>query len=158
MPVTHFSNVPYMYGDPILLGQDRKSTRLNSSHSGEARMPSYARKNQSVLLLLSLILTLIASGCAGVFVLETGGIVASSPDSDFFFKGHAPHRDLHVLTHSFPTRRSSDLAPVAPIGWPSAMAPPSTFTISSDRPSSRDRKSTRLNSSHSGESRMPSSA
>src|SRR3546814_1956293 len=28
----------------------------------------------------------------------------------FFFYGYGAHRDLHVLTHSFPTRRSSDLA------------------------------------------------
>src|SRR3546814_1424314 len=27
----------------------------------------------------------------------------------FFFYGYGYHRDLHVLTHSFPTRRSSDL-------------------------------------------------
>src|SRR3546814_14454995 len=27
----------------------------------------------------------------------------------FFFEGYCDHRDLHVLTHSFPTRRSSDL-------------------------------------------------
>src|SRR3546814_2755375 len=27
----------------------------------------------------------------------------------FFFKGDGDHRDLHVLTHSFPTRRSADL-------------------------------------------------
>src|SRR3546814_15748916 len=27
----------------------------------------------------------------------------------FFFEGYGNHRDLHVLTHSFPTRRSSDL-------------------------------------------------
>src|SRR3546814_4630881 len=27
----------------------------------------------------------------------------------FFFSGNADHRELHVLTHSFPTRRSSDL-------------------------------------------------
>src|SRR3546814_20630811 len=27
----------------------------------------------------------------------------------FFFKGYVAHRDLHVLTHSSPTRRSSDL-------------------------------------------------
>src|SRR3546814_11011802 len=27
----------------------------------------------------------------------------------FFFSLYADHRDLHVLTHSFPTRRSSDL-------------------------------------------------
>src|SRR3546814_6772259 len=27
----------------------------------------------------------------------------------FFFYCHGAHRDLHALTHSFPTRRSSDL-------------------------------------------------
>src|SRR3546814_12470107 len=27
----------------------------------------------------------------------------------FCFYGYGDHRDLHVLTHSFPTRRSSDL-------------------------------------------------
>src|SRR3546814_6767515 len=27
----------------------------------------------------------------------------------FFFSGYGHHRDLHVLTHSYPTRRSSDL-------------------------------------------------
>src|SRR3546814_4482103 len=27
----------------------------------------------------------------------------------FFFKLYGAHRDLHVLTHAFPTRRSSDL-------------------------------------------------
>src|SRR5271165_562258 len=34
-------------------------------------------------------------------------------------------------------RRVVRTAPVAPIGWPWAMAPPSTLTISSGRPSSR---------------------
>src|SRR3546814_4021310 len=29
----------------------------------------------------------------------------------FFFSCYGDHRDLHVLTHSFPTRRSSDLPP-----------------------------------------------
>src|SRR3546814_16759345 len=28
---------------------------------------------------------------------------------NFFFSCYGYHRDLHVLTHSFPTRRSSDL-------------------------------------------------
>src|SRR3546814_1324539 len=28
----------------------------------------------------------------------------------FFCEGYGDHRDLHVLTHSFPTRRSSDLS------------------------------------------------
>src|SRR3546814_9265972 len=35
----------------------------------------------------------------------------------FFFECYGDHRDLHVLTHSFPTRRSSDLAP-----WHSGVA------------------------------------
>src|SRR3546814_14010520 len=30
----------------------------------------------------------------------------------FFFEGYGAHRDLHLLTHSFPTRRSSDLLAV----------------------------------------------
>src|SRR6056297_3343768 len=29
----------------------------------------------------------------------------------FFLQSYGDHRDLHVLTHSFPTRRSSDLGP-----------------------------------------------
>src|SRR3546814_17791034 len=31
----------------------------------------------------------------------------------FFFKRYGNHRELHVLTHSFPTRRSSDLSDAA---------------------------------------------
>src|SRR3546814_20401970 len=36
----------------------------------------------------------------------------------FFFLWYRDHRDLHVLTHSFPTRRSSDLRQI-----PTAIAP-----------------------------------
>src|SRR3546814_4481828 len=32
----------------------------------------------------------------------------------FLFEGYGDHRDLQVLTHSFPTRRSSDLASWSP--------------------------------------------
>src|SRR3546814_19384925 len=32
----------------------------------------------------------------------------------FFFYLYCYHRDLHVLTHAFPTRRSSDLLPALP--------------------------------------------
>src|SRR3546814_9466455 len=39
----------------------------------------------------------------------------------FFFYRYGDHRDLHVLTHSFPTRRSSDLIDT----MPRAMAAPS---------------------------------
>ena len=38
------------------------------------------------------------------------------------------------------SRRVVSTAPVAPIGWPCAMAPPSTLTTSSGRPSSRWRR------------------
>src|SRR3546814_20997411 len=31
----------------------------------------------------------------------------------FFFYGYGDHRDLHVLAHSFPTRRSSDLTSIS---------------------------------------------
>src|SRR6056297_1887014 len=34
----------------------------------------------------------------------------------FFFYCYGAHRDLHVLTHSFPTRRSSDLKPAGFLG------------------------------------------
>src|SRR3546814_20580487 len=34
---------------------------------------------------------------------------------DCFFEGYGDHRDLHVRTHSCPTRRSSDL--LAPKAW-----------------------------------------
>src|SRR3546814_8561263 len=33
-----------------------------------------------------------------------------------FFEGYGDHRDLHVRTHSFPTRRSSDLRERGPSG------------------------------------------
>src|SRR3546814_12178223 len=96
----------------------------------------------------------------------------------FFFKGSCDHRDLHVLTHSFPTRRSSDLA-VALVEFHIAVLPgdgigPEVVTPSLDvlaaaclavgglklhfttmeagalvyRERGVDRKSTRLNSSH----------
>src|SRR3546814_13554488 len=73
----------------------------------------------------------------------------------FFFLCYGDHRDLHVLTHSFPTRRSSDLSTsstpiIAPASirchFPAASGPRQpALSKQSDR---RDRKSTRLNSSH----------
>src|SRR6059058_6376032 len=39
-----------------------------------------------------------------------GGILPLRADAFFFFEGYGDHRDLHVVTHSFPTRRSSDLS------------------------------------------------
>src|SRR3546814_11646992 len=92
----------------------------------------------------------------------------------FFFEGYGDHRDLHVLTHSSPTRRSSDL-----VEWPVVHHPPlrvarlgpgvgveqigeaeravgnppqhfqCVATMDADVAERRaDRKSTRLNSSH----------
>src|SRR3546814_6683253 len=42
----------------------------------------------------------------------------------FFFETYGNHRDRPVLTHSFPTRRSSDLRCHAPRGLPSRPASP----------------------------------
>src|SRR5687768_18185248 len=70
---------------------------------------------------------------------------------DFFFTCYCAHRDLH----SFPTRRSSDLAPVTILGnvrQPGRSARrdvPVRDFLSLDAYRARlDRKSTRLNSSH----------
>src|SRR3546814_14453737 len=91
-----------------------------------------------------------------------------------FFYCYGDHRDLHVLTHSFPTRRSSDLVIVLSLGGcslaPDFMKPetPVPENWSSARLAAAekistdwwrsfddpalvalvDRKSTRLNSSH----------
>src|SRR3546814_16528032 len=37
------------------------------------------------------------------------GVAVICNDLDLFLEGSGDHRDLHVLTHTFPTRRSSDL-------------------------------------------------
>src|SRR5438270_6851305 len=75
----------------------------------------------------------------------------------FFLCGYADHRDLH----SFPTRRSSDLGssrpvnhrPTCPDVMTRASSPARAIStrarVTRKRYSSRDRKSTRLNSSHS---------
>src|SRR3546814_20741135 len=108
--------------------------------------------------------------------MRSGGITV------MFLYYHCDHRDLHVLTHSFPTRRSSDLttwgryaigladaSPATPTassyeGYPrvarhtpsaqrttaSGRSPGSRVTVPAppSRMTSRDRKSTRLNSIH----------
>ena len=66
---------------------------------------------------------------------------------------------VYYYTHVWPT----DLTPyaVAMLHYPDVMRKAQAEldkVIGSDRLPSLDRKSTRLNSSHSGESRMPSSA
>src|SRR5437773_5965378 len=62
----------------------------------------------------------------------------------FFFQGYGRHRDLH----SFPTRRSSDLdAGWRPGGVARLRRQPRSVGAGPPR-LSRDRKSTRLNSSH----------
>src|SRR5207302_9167228 len=62
----------------------------------------------------------------------------------FFFKSYGPHRNLH----SFPTRRSSDLGPVAVrlrVGDDLVLVEDRAHDLLRGR---EDRKSTRLNSSH----------
>src|SRR3546814_5642064 len=44
--------------------------------------------------------------------------------SFFFFKCHCDHLELHVLTHPFPTRRSSDLVAICHVGSHVAKALP----------------------------------
>src|SRR3546814_12061224 len=89
-----------------------------------------------------------------------------------FFKCSGVHRDLHVLTLSFPTRRSSDLTHIVPlmvgdpvkakkisdvllaeygvyvqpISYPTV--PRGTERLRFTPGPTQDRKSTRLNSSH----------
>src|SRR3546814_15805303 len=92
-----------------------------------------------------------------------------------FFEGYGDHRDLHVLTHSCPTRRSSDLLPrqsalktsanqrLALSGARLSRAAPLVAGVGAGagaemlaedpgkggvRAEAADRKSTRLNSSH----------
>src|SRR5437764_15342579 len=67
-------------------------------------------------------------------------ILWSVVSSLFFFYCYGDHRDLH----SFPTRRSSDLASSAAHAGNSESSPSGP----SAGPMLRDRKSTRLNSSH----------
>src|SRR5438132_6762155 len=66
----------------------------------------------------------------------------------FFFYCDGDHRDLH----SFPTRRSSDLAMIAPVilqAQSQTISGPSLGFVSENGGTAiRDRKSTRLNSSH----------
>src|SRR5699024_12372850 len=69
-------------------------------------------------------------------------------DLSFFFSSSGDPRDLH----SFPTRRSSDLSRFRPkrssiLPTPTGL-PPSAGMMSAKQGFQRDRKSTRLNSSH----------
>src|SRR3546814_20299405 len=90
----------------------------------------------------------------------------------FVFYGYGDHRDLHVLTHSFPTRRSSDLDERLARPLLAALAARGDLVVGENQPYSArnghgysldqhgaarglphveleiDRKSTRLNSSH----------
>src|SRR3546814_50618 len=97
------------------------------------------------------------------------------PSLRLFFSSYANHRDLHVLTHSFPRRRSSDLRAIRDFQqWPAIThsdnpaqtqrglavghdrePPMSASTAMSSKGQAirvkkieGDRKSTRLNSSH----------
>src|SRR3546814_14574818 len=52
----------------------------------------------------------------------------------FFFSEYGVHRDLHVLTHSFPTLRSSDLHNSLPVLRSSAIRRPSSAPTNSLSP------------------------
>src|SRR3546814_11443654 len=92
----------------------------------------------------------------------------------FFFYRSGSHRDLHVLTHSFPTRRSSDLWACCASTWRTGrIAKMNALAVfvallfgawlwgvwgmllcvpanhaQNNKATKTDRKSTRLNSSH----------
>src|SRR6184192_3687529 len=74
----------------------------------------------------------------------------------FFFNDTATTEIYTSIEHSFPTRRSSDLTVVdrACVQHTDRR----DVRHRDDRCAARDRKSTRLNSSHQSTSRMPSSA
>src|SRR3546814_16884466 len=89
-----------------------------------------------------------------------------------FVLRYGDHRDLHVLTHSCPTRRSADLSveeifheggrvAAKPLKRGASLAVirnPFAGRYVQEITGFIDRKSTRLNSSHECASRMPSSA
>src|SRR3546814_16413146 len=52
----------------------------------------------------------------------------------FFFELYGDHRYLHVRTHSFPTRRSSDLMPACNFMVASALPTNTTLSASSAKP------------------------
>src|SRR3546814_11078994 len=59
--------------------------------------------------------------------------------TDFLFEGYDYHRDLHVMTHSFPPRRSSDLRPIRPAttamrGYRAACGPVYAPALCADAP------------------------
>src|SRR5690606_41332473 len=94
---------------------------------------------------LSLVLSFMLHTPTQSRSFATFSISASSLVSSllFFFYCYGDHRDLH----SFPTRRSSDLAPTTNRGRSARRTPPRSSKRWSARRAS-DRKSTRLNSSH----------
>src|SRR5213594_2528912 len=76
----------------------------------------------------------------------------------FFFYGFDPPRDLHKRSHSFPTRRSSDLRLKGGSDFLTLNVRSPAVFVKEKNCWASDRKSTRLNSSHERLSRMPSSA
>src|SRR5881275_3497837 len=77
----------------------------------------------------------------------------------FFFNDTATTEIYTVPYHSFPTRRSSDLTAGRPARRPRRARRARGAARGSAAPRRwPDRKSTRLNSSHTEQSRMPSSA
>src|SRR5207249_11612528 len=86
---------------------------------------------------------------ACLHLLRSPQITALSPASStispsFFFYCSGPPRDLH----SFPTRRSSDLEPVSAVGSGDCFLAGYVAARYEGGTPGRDRKSTRLNSSH----------
>src|SRR3546814_11972277 len=94
-------------------------------------------------------------------ISSTNCTVKIMPLKIFFFLRYGDHRDLLVLTHSFPTRRASDLlleharyqpsyddAARDALDIAAALGKTTPLHEITDDMIATDRKSTRLNSSH----------
>src|SRR6056297_931947 len=114
--VTYSASISRRAGRSAKATIDRKSTRLNSSHSGESRMPSSACKKKGCVVGEEEICAgIIFAMAVGYNIVRPTRLVPSGGAFKqqyniliFFFQRDGNDRDLHVLTHSFPTRRSSD--------------------------------------------------
>src|SRR5213594_2009781 len=103
--------------DSETLVRDRKSTRLNSSHERLSRMPSSACKKNTRKIVARLERAYPDARCAlnlsNALVLLVATILSDQCTDArvniVSFHRYGDHRDLHKRSHSFPTRRSSDL-------------------------------------------------
>src|SRR5580698_4663179 len=124
---------------------DRKSTRLNSSHMSISYAVFCLQKKMVQPTTVHLDGTPHKTRWRLIMGLMIPLMAGLTPDDFdvFFFDGYGDHRDLH----SFPTRRSSDPGLCARRRQRYRGLPADALVHRADA-AGRDRKSTRLNSSH----------